>query len=86
MAARAGTLARSILSLLWLRMWREGDYPQLEKQRENISFKRRGKILCTHSQSPWLDNPLRRGEMCCWCQWGSFMGEMIGDSCFHSAG
>lgn len=24
--------------------------------------------------------------MCCWCRWGSFMGEMIGDLCFHSVG
>lgn len=57
MAVRAGTLAQSILSLLWLRMWRERDYPQLVKQRKKVSFKRRGKILCTHSQNPQLDNP-----------------------------
>lgn len=86
MATRAGTLAQSILRLPWLRMGRERDSPQLVKQREKISFKRRGKILCIHSQNPWCDNPLRRGEMCCWCQWGSFMGEIIGNLCFHSAG
>lgn len=86
MATRAGTLAQSILSLLWLRMWRERDYPQLVKQRKKISFKRRGSILCTHLQNPWLDNPLSRGEMCCWCRWGSFKGEIIADLCFHSCG
>lgn len=39
MATRAGTLAQSILSLLWLRMWRERDYPQLVKQRKKISLR-----------------------------------------------